>query len=144
MPAFLAGPLVKWIAIGVVIALLAAGVVWFRHEAQVAREAQALAETARDLAQADATRWHAASDLRDGAIEQLKGAYQIQSDKVKEGRAREADMARSLADAAQRNRDLQQANSQLEQDLDAEVAKTPGDVREIGPIVAKRAAELFK
>jgi hypothetical protein len=137
MPAFLAGPLVKWIAIGVVIALLAAGVVWFRHEAQVAREAQA-------LAQADATRWHAASDQRDQTIELIRNAYKLQSDQVKEGRAREADMARSLADAAQRNRDLQQANSQLEQDLDAEVAKTPGDVVPLGPIVRRRVDQLWQ
>jgi uncharacterized protein involved in exopolysaccharide biosynthesis len=92
----------------------------------------------------DADRWHKASDLRDGTIDQLKSAYQTQTDRVNEGRAKEADLRARLDGATRVNRGLQDTADQLARDLAAEAEKAPGDVRPVGPIVARRAVALFQ
>jgi hypothetical protein len=52
---FLAKPLVPWIIAGAAVALLGGGLIWFKHEAKVAREAQALAETRAGMWEGQAT-----------------------------------------------------------------------------------------
>jgi HAMP domain-containing protein len=52
---FLAKPLIKWGLIALVIGGLFFGLIWFKHEAKVAREAQALAETRAGMWEGQAT-----------------------------------------------------------------------------------------
>ena len=60
------------IILAIIIAGLVAAVVWFRHEATVARDAQAVAERSAEIATADAKRWEAAASERDRAIAALQ------------------------------------------------------------------------
>jgi hypothetical protein len=144
MPAFLAGPLLKWAIIGLVIAGLAAGLFWFKHEAAVARESQAVAERQAAISAQDAARWQAASDVRDARLLQLSAALDEQSAAAQQARAKEAELRQSLDSARQQNDRLSVEASQRDRDADAEAEKAPGDIREVGPIVARRAPALFE
>lgn len=132
------------IGIAVAFALSIGSAVWFKHEATVARESQAVAERQAAISAADAARWQAASDLRDGAIGQLKAALDDQSAAVQASRAKEAELRRSLDSARLMNDRLGADLVAKDAELDAEIAKAPGDVRELGPIVARRAPALFE
>lgn len=142
--AFLAKPLIKWGLIALVIAGLFAGLIWFKHEAKVARESQAVAERQAAISAADAERWQAASGARDAAIGQLKSALDDQSAAVLASKAKETELRRNLDSARLQNDRLSADAAALAQELDAEAAKSPGDVRELGPIVLRRAEGLFK
>lgn len=135
-----------WVLVGIGVAflLLIGAVIWQTHEVTVARESQAVAERQAAISAADAERWQAASDLRDAAIGQLKAALDDQSAAVMAARAKEAELRRNLDSARQQNDRLSADAAALAQELDAEIAKTPGDVREVGPIVARRAPALFE
>lgn len=143
MPAWLAGPLVKWAIIGIVIAGLTGAVIWQTHEVKVARESQAVAERQAAISAADAARWQAASEVRDTAIGQLKSALDDQSAAVIASRAKETELRKSLDSARLENDRLSAQADQLSRDLEDEAQKAPGDVRELGPIVARRAPALF-
>jgi len=121
MPAFLAGPLVKWLIVGALVAALSLAVIWFRHEATVARDAQAVAERSAEIAAADAKRWEAAAAERDRAIADLTAQLQkITAD------AQEAELhaialieaAAARADATERK--LAQLRSQADAATEAE------------------------
>lgn len=144
MPAFLAAPLFKYGMIALVIISLAAGLFWFKHEAELARESQAVAERQAEISAKDAARWQDASDARDIAIGQLKTALDEQSAAVTAARAKEAALRASLDSARLVNDRLSVEASQRDHDADAEAEKAPGDIREVGPIVARRAKELFR
>lgn len=135
---------IKWIAIGVVIAGLTAAVIWQTHEAKVARESQEIAETQARLSAEDAARWQKASEDRDAAIGQLKTALDQQSDVITQARAKETELRRSLDSARQQNDRLSAEAAALSLELDAEAERAPGDVRELGPIVLRRAGGLFQ
>lgn len=144
MPAFLLAPLARWIAVGVVILLLTGGLFWFKHEARVARESQAVAERQAAISAADAARWQAASDVRDAALGQLKTALDEQSAAVEASKIDAARLRASLDSIRQQNDRLQAETASLARELAEEAAKAPGDVRELGPIVARRAKALFE
>lgn len=132
------------IGIAVAFALSIGSAVWFKHEMDVARKGEAAAVELARLKDEDAKRWEAASNLRDQAIEQLKSAYQLQTDKVQEGRAKEAALRASLDSVRQQNDRLSADAAALAAELDEEAQKAPGDVRELGPIVLRRAEALFQ
>lgn len=97
-----------------------------------------------DLAAQDATRWHAASDLRDGAITELTGKIQNQNDAISRlqfslGKANAAAAAqKAISDA-----DTAALNQRIEE-LQAEAEKRPADVREVGPIVRERVGRMWE
>jgi hypothetical protein len=130
--------------VALVIAGLAGWGIWQTHELGVAREHQQLAEEKLATAKQDAARWEAASDVRDVAILNLKASLDEQSAAVMASRAKEAELRKNLDSARQQNDRLQAEANALSVELDAEAAKAPGDVRELGPIVLRRAGELFK
>jgi hypothetical protein len=132
------------IGIAAAIALSIGAAVWFRHEATVARESQAVAERQAAISAADAERWQRASTARDATIAQLKTALDEQSAAVAAGRAKEAALRTSLDSARATNDRLSDERDRLSRELDAEAAKAPGDVREVGPIVARRVPALFE
>jgi hypothetical protein len=130
--------------VALVIAGLAGWGIWQTHELGVAREAQEIAEKQAAISAADAERWQAASDVRDAAILSLKASLDEQSAAVMASRAKEAELRRNLDSARQQNDRLQAEADALAMELDAEAAKAPGDVHQLGPIVLRRAPELFK
>lgn len=140
----LASPLIKWGIVALVVGGLVLAVIWYRHEADVARESQAVAERQAAISAADAARWQAASDVRDAAIGQLKTALDEQSAAVTAARAKEAEMRRSLDSARQQNDRLSAEAEALARELDEEERAAPGDVRPLGPIVTRRAPALFE
>ncbi len=144
MPAFLLSPLIRWAIIAGLFAL-ALGYGYVQHVGKVAAEKGEKAALERaDLSEQDAKRWHDASDLRDGSISQLRDALNIQSDLVEQSRAKQSDLRKALDSARLANDRLQQDADQLERDLQLEAQKSPGDIREVGPIVARRAQQLFE
>lgn len=143
MPAFLAGPLLKWAIIGLVIAVLIAAVIWQTHEVDVAREAQEIAEKQARLSAEDAARWQQASQHRDGVIVSLTASLDEQSAAIAASRAKEAELRKNLDSARQQNDRLQEQADQLSKELDDEETKAPGDVVPLGPIVQRRASRLF-
>lgn len=144
MPAFLAGPLLKWAIIGLVIAGLIAAVIWQTHEVDVAREAQEIAETQARLSAEDAARWQQASQHRDGVIVSLTASLDEQSAAIAASRAKEAELRKNLDSARQQNDRLAAEAAALSVELDAAERDAPGDVRAVGPIVARRAPALFE
>lgn len=144
MPAWLAGPLVKWAIIGIVIAGLIGAVIWQTHEVKVARESQAVAERQAAISAADAERWQKASGDRDAVIVSLTTSLDQQSAAIKASRAKETELRASLDSARQQNDRLSEKADALAAELDAEAVKSPGDVRDVGPIVARRAPALFE
>jgi hypothetical protein len=137
---FLLKPLVPWVIAGA--AILGCVVLYALWGA--AEKGEAAAELKSALHEADAVRWEQASGLRDQAIEQLKSAYALQTEKVQEGRAKEQALNAAIRETAKRNIALQATNDQLERELDAEAEKAPGDVVKLGPIVLRRAGGLFE
>jgi uncharacterized protein HemX len=143
MPAFLAGPLLKWAIIGLVIAGLIAAVIWQTHEVKVAREAQAVAERQAAISAADAARWQAASDVRDAAIGQLKSALDQQSALAEAGRVKQTELLKSLDAARLENDRLSAEADQLSKDATDEANKAPDGIRPLGPIILRRAPGLL-
>jgi uncharacterized protein HemX len=143
MPAFLAGPLLKWAIIGLVIAGLVAAVIWQTHEVKVAREAQAVAERQAAISTQDAARWQAASDVRDARLAQLSAALDEQSAVIQQGRAKQTELLKSLDSARLENDRLSAEADQLSKDANDEATKAPGDIRQLGPIILRRAPSLL-
>lgn len=142
--AYLAKPLIKWGIIAAVIGGLTIWALWERNDAIASAKGEAAAKLESDLHAQDAARNQSAINDRDRIITGLADQLNAQSAMVEQGRARESQLRTSLDAARKQNDDLQQQADQLSRDLDAETAKAPGDVREVGPIVAKRVQQLFE
>lgn len=134
-----------WVIVGLVAAFagLFGWAIWERHDAIAAAKGEKAALERADLAEQDAKRWHDASDVRDGRITSLAATLDQQSALVQAGKAREAELRVSLDTARAQNESLAQQRDELSKELDDETAKTPGDVRDVGPIVLRRAPSLF-
>lgn len=116
MPAFLLSPLIRWGLVAIVMASLLAGLVWFKHEAKLAK-----AEAA--IAAADAARWHAASDLLDAAIVTLNTTVAGQDAKIEAARI---DNTKLKTIAAQFAADMRTARDSI----DAQIQETKDDARQ--------------
>lgn len=152
------GTLLKFFGLGSGISLWAYAVVFgiglaagatpayvWEHRATIAADAERDAsKQLADLNGQDAQRWHDASDARDKANAELRDAYAQQSAAVEAGRKATQAVQAQLDAAQSNNTALQSQADQLSAEIDAEVKKAPGDVRTVGPIVAKRVGELFK
>jgi DNA anti-recombination protein RmuC len=132
------------IGIAAAFALSIGSAIWFKHEASVARESQAVAERQAAISAADAERWQAASAVRDATLLTCTTALDQQSTLISAGRAKEAQLRTSLDNARQQNDRLQGEADQLSRDLEDEAARAPGDVVPLGPIVLRRVKELWK
>lgn len=113
--------------LALVVAALIAAVVWFRHEATVARDAQAVAERGAEIAAADAKRWQAAAEERGQIIE-------AQNAEIESARADLVRARRVIADAeaaAERARDA--AETRIRQWMERARAN-PDQTVPLGPI----------
>lgn len=135
-----------WVLVGIAGAFLLLGVWGYaEHMGRISAEkAEKAARLESGLHEADATRYQAATADRDQVILSLKAALDDQSAAAEAGRAKEAELRASLDSARQQNDRLQAEADQMARDLEDEAAKSPGDVRELGPIVLRRAGGLFK
>jgi chromosome segregation ATPase len=129
--------------VALVIAALTGWALWERHDAIASAKGERAALDRMVLAQADAARWQQASQHRDGVIVSLTASLDEQSAAIAASRAKEAELRKNLDSARQQNDRLQEQANQLSKELDDEAAATPGDVRELGPIVTRRAQQLF-
>lgn len=140
---------ISWITYVVVAGLgfaAGAGATWWIEETRIdgyQRQIEA-ARLESDLHEADANRWQQAASDRDATIATLKTALDQQSAAISAGRAKEQALRDALRRANEQNTVLQGKADQLSRDLADEAAKAPGDVREIGPIVSRRAPKLFE
>lgn len=132
------------IGIGALIFLLAVGNVALYALWDGAAKGEKAARLESGLHEADATRWQDATTACYVVHDQLKSALDQQSALTEQGRAKEAELRTSLDNARQQNDRLSAQADQLSRDLEDEATKAPGDVRELGPIVARRAPALFE
>jgi hypothetical protein len=133
----------KWAALGLVFAALAALWRWERHDRIAAEAAERAAVVERDLATADAARWRQASDLRDQAIARRDAAIAQQDAAIERWRAsaERAEAAQVAAEA--QSRAARAAFDARRKELDDEARAKPQDVRDLGPLVRGRADRLF-
>jgi uncharacterized protein HemX len=136
--------LYKWIAIGVVIIGLSVAL-FVEHNSRVAAEKaeKAAVELAR-LKTEDAERWQKASEDRDQVVLSLQSTIGEQNTAIEASKADAAKLRASLDSVRQQNDRLAAEADKLSRDLEEEAAKAPGDVRPLGPIVARRAPALFE
>jgi hypothetical protein len=125
-------------------ALSIGAAIWFRHEAGVAREAQAVAERQAAISAADAERWEAAWSVATARVTELGATLDQQSAAITAGRAKEAELRQSLDSAREQNDRLSGDLDAVKREIAEEVGKAPGDVVPLGPIVLKRAEALFQ
>jgi prophage tail gpP-like protein len=126
---FMAASSIPWgkIILAVVILGLGAAVFWYRHEAAVARDAQAVAERSAEIAAADAARWQAAAEERGRLIESQNAEIE----------AARADLVRArkvIADAAAAARQAEQAAEAEISRWKARAHANPDQTVPLGPI----------
>lgn len=144
MPAFLATPLIKYGLIALVIGALFGLWRWERHDRMVAEERQAVAERQAAISAQDAERWQDAWTVATARVTELGATLDQQSAAIQSGRAKEAELRKSLDSARQQNDRLAEEVDAARREIDEEVRTAPGDIREVGPIVLKRAGALFQ
>ncbi len=135
-----------YVLIGLAAAVLLSigSAVWFRHEMTVARESQAVAERQAAISAQDAERWQAATAVATARVTELGATLDQQSAAIQSGRAKEAEMRKSLDSARQQNDRLSAEVDAVRAEIDEEVRAMPGSVVPLGPIVLKRAGALFQ
>jgi hypothetical protein len=133
----------KWAATGLVVALLLGLWRWERHDRLAAEAMAEAARAARDLAQADAGRWHAASDLRDAAITGLNHAIAVQNTAVRKLQFSldQANAAAARAEAA--SRDARGQFDQRMKELDDAAKAHPEEIAPLGRLVRDRVDRLW-
>lgn len=108
--------------------------IWERHDAIAAAKGEKAAQELADLAQQDAKRWHAASDVRDSSITDLKSMVEQQNTAL-DAQKQEAEEANrrtgELAAEAQRTKE---ADDRKIQELEDDAQKHPENDRALGPI----------
>jgi chromosome segregation ATPase len=130
--------------VALVIAALTGWALWERHDAIASAKGEAAAREQLTVARQDAARWQQASQHRDGVIVSLTASLDEQSAAIAASRAKEAELRKNLDSARQQNDRLAAEAAALSVELDAAERDAPGDVRAVGPIVARRAPALFE
>ena len=141
--AYVAKPLIKSGLIALAIGAFAGLWQWERHDRIAAEKGEKEAELARDLAAADAKRWHDASDVRDSAIGVLTDKLNEQNAGI---RRLQFSLDQANAAAAQSEAQTRDARADFDhriQELEDEANAHPDQVVPVGPIVRSRVDRLW-
>jgi DNA-binding helix-hairpin-helix protein with protein kinase domain len=141
--AYLAKPLIKLGLVALAIGVLFGLWQWERHDRIAAEKGEHAALAERDLAAADAQRWHAASDLRDLALKGLRDTVDRQNAAVQRLQF-SLDRANQAATAAEaQTRDARAQFDQRTRQLEDEAHAHPDQVDPLGTIVRGRVDRLW-
>lgn len=136
MPAFLLSPLIRWAVVGVVMLALLGGLIWFKHEAT-------LAKATATLATEDAKRWHVASDERDRDIKTMSDERTKVNAEIEAARS---DNAKLDAINAKYAADMRATRGSVEaqiQETKNDARQRPAEVHRLGAVACAQYRRLY-
>lgn len=121
-------------AIALVIVALSGYGFMERNNRIAAEKGEKAAQELADLAQQDAKRWHAASDLRDSSITDLKSMVEQQNTALDAQKQEAQEANRRTGELAAEAQRTKEADDRKIQELEDDAQKHPENDRPLGPI----------